>query len=213
MKMFSDCSGECCVCACAGGCLAGHGDDGFSLANKEQIIKRLDNGEYKDYTQMMKDCLKNTYGYDYDDKQASTKQTRTARRIQPRTAHWIIENRGYSGSDYKCSECGVMWNDNYTNISMEEVCPNCGAVIDDDENEYIEHKKTELKPPVFPTLHLGKFIKRTDVIEAIGKYEEAESKLIKVSGYDVEKLIELFAAGYTLQPPNYKDISILDPEK
>jgi hypothetical protein len=65
------------------------------------------------------------------------------------------------------------------------------------------------KPPVIPTLHLGKFIKITDESEIIRKYEESVSKLIIVSGYDVEKLIELFAAGYTLQPPNYKDIDVL----
>lgn len=27
MKMFSDCSGECCVCAVGNHCVAGHGDD------------------------------------------------------------------------------------------------------------------------------------------------------------------------------------------
>lgn len=68
MKMFSDCSGECCLCACGGGvgCLAGHGDDDFCPASKEQIIERLDKGQYKDYTLMMKNHLKHQFGYDYD---------------------------------------------------------------------------------------------------------------------------------------------------
>jgi len=65
MKMFSDCTGECCVCMCAGCCLAGHGDDDYSLASKNQIIKRLDNGEYPDYRKLMIDTLKNKYNYDY----------------------------------------------------------------------------------------------------------------------------------------------------
>lgn len=64
--MFSNCSGECCLCACGGGCLAGNGDDDFLPASKEQIIERLDKGEYKDYTQMMKDHLKHQFGYDYE---------------------------------------------------------------------------------------------------------------------------------------------------
>ena len=66
MKMFSDCSGKCCLCACGGGCLAGHGDDDFWPASKEQIIERLDKGQYKSYTQIMKDHLKYRFGYDYD---------------------------------------------------------------------------------------------------------------------------------------------------
>ena len=66
MKMFSDCSGKCCLCACGEGCLAGHGDDDFWPANKEQIIERLDKGQYKSYTKIMKDHLKYQFGYDYD---------------------------------------------------------------------------------------------------------------------------------------------------
>ena len=64
--MFSDCTGECCVCACGDFCLAGHGDDDYSFATKEQIIARLDKGRYPTYTGYMKQALKNTYNYDYD---------------------------------------------------------------------------------------------------------------------------------------------------
>lgn len=53
MKMFSDCSGECCVCACGGFCLAGHGDDDFCPASTDQIITRLNNGNYPDYRDTM----------------------------------------------------------------------------------------------------------------------------------------------------------------
>lgn len=65
MKMFSECSGGCCVCACSGFCLAGHGDDCFSLVSKERIIKNLDEEKYPSYTQQMIDTLKNVYGYEY----------------------------------------------------------------------------------------------------------------------------------------------------
>lgn len=37
------------------------------------------------------------------------------------------------------------------------------------------------------------------------RYDEMETTLIKLTGYDMEKLIELFAAGYTLQPPTYSN--------
>jgi hypothetical protein len=56
MKMFSECLGKCCICASEGGCLAGHGDNDFSPATNEQIIKRLDKGEFlNDRDRMIKD--------------------------------------------------------------------------------------------------------------------------------------------------------------
>lgn len=66
MKWFTDCSGECCVCICGDACLAGHGDDYYSLASKEQIIARLDKGQYPSYTKIMINTLENIYGYKYN---------------------------------------------------------------------------------------------------------------------------------------------------
>lgn len=53
MKFFTDCSGECCVCACGDFCLAGHGDDDFYPASTEQVIERLKNGKYQNYADYM----------------------------------------------------------------------------------------------------------------------------------------------------------------
>ena len=44
--------------------------------------------------------------------------------------------------------------------------------------------------------------------EMMKKYQEKEHHLIKVSGCDMDKLIELFAAGWTLQPPKYERTSL-----
>ena len=68
MKMFSDCSGECCVCACGNFCLAGHGDNDYSPASKEEIIKRLDEGRYSSWREYMVEHLLKCYGYDYVDR-------------------------------------------------------------------------------------------------------------------------------------------------
>lgn len=65
MKMFSSCSGECCVCACGGFCLAGHGDDDFRPANKQQIIENLNKGYYPQYKNYMIRYLKTEFDYDY----------------------------------------------------------------------------------------------------------------------------------------------------
>lgn len=64
--MFTNCSGECCICTCGDGCLAGNGDDYSGYAEKEQVIRRLDNGRYRNYTKMMKQYLLNYFNYDYD---------------------------------------------------------------------------------------------------------------------------------------------------
>ena len=56
-----------------------------------------------------------------------------------------------------------------------------------------------------PTLVMTK---RTETIRA---YDAMETMLVNLIGYDMKKLIELFAAGYTLQPPKY--MSLKDLEK
>lgn len=73
MMLGSACSGECCLCACGRGCIAGHGDDYFSPASKEQIIDRLNKGEYPGYTEVMKKYLRDCYGYYYDNNEREDK--------------------------------------------------------------------------------------------------------------------------------------------
>ena len=53
MKMFSDCSGECCVCAVGNHCVAGHGDDEYFPADVDTVINRLLNNEYPSYRREM----------------------------------------------------------------------------------------------------------------------------------------------------------------
>ena len=78
MKMFSDCSGECCVCACSGFCLAGHGDDDFTPATKEKIIENLNEGKYANYVDYMIEHLKKMFNYNYNKKDfGKDKKTKT----------------------------------------------------------------------------------------------------------------------------------------
>jgi len=53
---MTSCSGECCVCAC-NTCLAGTGDDDFYPAKADQIIRRLEKGEFSSRRQYMIDYL------------------------------------------------------------------------------------------------------------------------------------------------------------
>ena len=51
-------------------------------------------------------------------------------------AHWIIEDKGFGGIVYKCSNCEEIWND-YCHKFSKDVCDNCGEVMDEDADEYI----------------------------------------------------------------------------
>lgn len=61
-------------------------------------------------------------------------------------AHWIIDDRGFGGQYYKCSSCGESYCDLFDNPGMLDSCPNCGAIIDEDETEYIEPNKKKVNP-------------------------------------------------------------------
>lgn len=121
-------------------------------------------------------------------------------------AHWIIEDHGFGGQIYMCSECRESWNDIYSDVSMEEKCPNCGAPINEDETKYVEKKKIN-------TSFISPSLVITNRVNALQKYDEMNTTLIHLTGYDMEKLIELFAAGYTLQPPKYERTSFEDLAK
>ena len=123
-------------------------------------------------------------------------------------AHWIIEDHGFGGQYYRCSDCGESWCDIYDDVCGEEKCPNCGAPINEDETEYLDNKKQANE---FTRKLMGVWVSGTS--RQLGAYEELEHKLIQVSGYDMKKLIELFAAGYTLQPPDHKSMMMFDLEK
>ena len=114
-------------------------------------------------------------------------------------AHWNTEDHGFGGQYYKCSECGEGWYDISTkDISMRIECPNCGAVINEDETEYVDDKPTNFATQIWS---------RSTVRASLQAYCEREMKLIQLTGYDLEKLIELFAAGYELRPPEYKTMN------
>lgn len=57
MSMFSDCCGECCICAVGDGCVPLHGDNEYHPANRRTIISRLKNNEYQSYRKMMLDYI------------------------------------------------------------------------------------------------------------------------------------------------------------
>lgn len=115
-------------------------------------------------------------------------------------AHWIIEDHGFGGLYYKCSKCRGGWWDIFKKVSLEEKCPNCGVAIDEDETEYIDEKSAR------PTLS------KSTVVSTLRAYSEMEIALINLTGYNVEKLVNLFAAGYTLQPPKQSSFEDLEKE-
>lgn len=51
-------------------------------------------------------------------------------------AHWIVDDKGFGGVFYKCSNCSEYRNE------PDEKCSNCGAEMDE-ENVYLD----EINPP------------------------------------------------------------------
>lgn len=122
-------------------------------------------------------------------------------------AHWIIDDHGFGGRFYRCSECGSHWCDIYNDHLGEDNCPNCGAPIDEDDNEYIQDKRK--KKFVIPNIF--ELVTRKNNNDSLIKYAEMDIKLKQLTGFDIEQLIDLFAAGYTLKAPtgsgnNFKDL-------
>lgn len=67
MKHFSSCTGMCATCAANGHCLAGIGDDDYVMADKAELIRRLENDKLGEISiEEIKKVLKKEYGYDYD---------------------------------------------------------------------------------------------------------------------------------------------------
>lgn len=120
-------------------------------------------------------------------------------------AHWIIDDHGFGGQYYKCSECGDSWCDIYNDHLSDDNCPSCGAEINHDATEYIEKKK--YRAPIIPELSM---IKRSDSLQ---KYEELEYKINKLTGFNIAQLVELFAAGYTLRAPKGTSFDDLTEEQ
>lgn len=73
-----------------------------------------------------------------------TEEELKAAEIKSKTAHWIVENYGHGYLSYTCSECGYSWNDACSDKSKEETCPDCGRVINDNEEEYVK----SINPPI-----------------------------------------------------------------
>lgn len=55
-------------------------------------------------------------------------------------AHWIIEDKGFGGVIYRCSNCRESWDDYYCKFP-KDFCAWCGEPIDEDAEEYIEEVK------------------------------------------------------------------------
>ena len=58
-------------------------------------------------------------------------------------AHWIIDDHGFGGMFYRCSECGAIYCDIFSDVGGEEECPNCSSPIDEDANVYMKNGRVE----------------------------------------------------------------------
>lgn len=44
-------------------------------------------------------------------------------------AHWLVEDHGFAGTTYTCSNCGEPFNDLFHRVYEFDKCPKCEALI------------------------------------------------------------------------------------
>ena len=127
-------------------------------------------------------------------------------------AHWIIEDKGFGGSWYECSECHASYCDLYDNAAGGERCPKCSADMDLDSNEYVDEKekvsnKLQKLADAIGKITIPNFnIKPFDVSAFEGHIQDAKERderihrLEMTSGMTLDDILEKFAAGYVLVP-------------
>ncbi len=131
-------------------------------------------------------------------------------------AHWIIEDKGFGGCVFTCSNCKDSWNDiHHSGVGQWDKCPSCHEKMDHDKDEYVDEKKAldklkELLDKISESstkasVNIGNF---ANIYEQIARntkmYNDKRNQIDKlefISGMSIEQLIELFAAGWVLKPP------------
>ena len=75
-------------------------------------------------------------------------------------AHWIIEDKGFGGVVYRCSNCRESWDDYYCKFP-KDFCAWCGEDINEDKNEYIEESENDIyeRTKTLEKLLSGKMVK------------------------------------------------------
>lgn len=58
-------------------------------------------------------------------------------------AHWIIDDYGFGGTFYECSECGQTFWDICDDVCGAEECPNYKASINDEQTVYKKNGRIE----------------------------------------------------------------------
>lgn len=58
-------------------------------------------------------------------------------------AHWIIDDHGFGGMFYICSECGASYCNIFEDVGCEDECPNCDSPMDEDANVYMKNGRVE----------------------------------------------------------------------
>lgn len=59
--------------------------------------------------------------------------------VGEKMAHWIIDDYGFGGTYYRCSNCGSVYNDIFEGMCGKEKCPECGSLINENKNVYMKN--------------------------------------------------------------------------
>ena len=65
--------------------------------------------------------------------------------IKAKAPHWIIDEHGFGGTYYQCSNCGAMHWDILKDVDTSGPCPYCNAPLHEGETVYMKDGKVEVK--------------------------------------------------------------------
>lgn len=111
-------------------------------------------------------------------------------------AHWTIEDLGFGGTVYYCSECKDVFNDIYHRICSDGPCPNCGAVMNEDEAVYLDdtRERSDDTESLYPKIRLLTNEEAATVLEnmarIIGRSQGRGSGKTLIISQQVEALLK-----------------------
>ncbi len=95
-------------------------------------------------------------------------------------AYWIIEDHGFGGSTYRCSECRDSWNDIYRDVSRESYCPSCKAEMNEESICVEKQEPIKVRVSVVKCKNCARY---DELTSTCGRYKASDGIYMKPDDY------------------------------
>lgn len=105
-------------------------------------------------------------------------------------AHWIIDDRGFGGTFYRCSECRESWWDILDHVDLDDHCPNCGSIMNEDDTVYMRNGKVaKINYNPNPLTFVRMELTELDVVDAQSPIHQLTEKYAAVATESMDNAI------------------------